>query len=302
MLRDVQINTNIEAFLATDPEPTLSTHEPTEVRFVPLEQIVPNPHQPRRQFENASLQELADSIGEHGILQPLLVRRIGPDRYELIAGERRLRAARLAGLTTVPVIVKEMTDREQAEVALIENLQRENLSPVETARAFRTLMDDFGLSQKELGERVKKSPPVISRLTRLLILPETILDALERGDILERHTRALLSVKNREQREHLCQQVLAEKLSVHETEQRVRAARDGEAVAALPEEERFPIGEDEADFNFDRMRRIEEQMSNRLATKMDVILCVEGSGCIRVEFEDIPHMVDLLEALWDSAA
>jgi ParB family transcriptional regulator, chromosome partitioning protein len=226
MIRDVQINTNIEAFLATDPDPTTPPIELTEtapVRFVLVEHIVPNPHQPRRQFEEAALKELADSIREHGILQPLLVRQIGPDRYELIAGERRLRAARMAGLTTVPVLVREMTDREQSEVALLENLQREDLSPVETARAFRTLMNTFGLTQQELGKRVSKSASTISELLRLLHLSEEILNSLERGEIQERHARPLLQITDKTQQRQLWQQIVAERLSVREIEKRVRA-------------------------------------------------------------------------------
>jgi ParB family transcriptional regulator, chromosome partitioning protein len=218
----------------TPEHPTNPMNPMNPMHLIPWEQIIPNPNQPRRRFDLAALQELADSIQQHGILQPLLVRQTGLERFEIIAGERRHRAAKMAGLTAVPAIVQKLTDQEQTEVALIENLQREDLSPVETARAFRTLMTRFGLTQQELSQRTGKSQSAISRTIRLLELPDDILDALERGDILERHTRALLTIRQQVIREGICQQVLKEKLSAQETERRIRAVIPGTTALNPP--------------------------------------------------------------------
>jgi ParB family transcriptional regulator, chromosome partitioning protein len=314
MIRDVQINTNIEAFLATNPEPTSPTNptiqtnetlETAPVRFVPVDHIVPNPHQPRRQFEEAALRELADSIQEHGILQPLLVRSTGLDRYALITGERRLRAAKLLGLETVPVIVREMTDREQAEVALIENLQREDLSPVETARAFRTLMKEFGLSQKELSERVGKSPATISLALRLLNLPNDILDSLERGELHEGHARLLLRIDDIAFQKDIWQQVVAQHLSVRETEKRIRneqiekAELSGPAPQYIASPKMESVRKDTPEVLFDGKteHRFTVHLSQKLSTQVMIRRSVARGGVIEIGFYDNADLLRLSQIL-----
>src|SRR5215470_1499187 len=173
---------------AVDPAP------PAGLLAVPVHEIVPNPEQPRRRFDEEALAQLADSIGRHGLLQPLVVRRIA-GRYELIAGERRLRAARLAGLEEVPVVVRETRAEDRLELALIENVQRQNLTPLEEAEAYRQLIDAYGLTQEEVAGRVGKSRPAITNALRLLGLPDAVKALLENGDLTAGHARAVLSIE-----------------------------------------------------------------------------------------------------------
>lgn len=193
---------------------------------VAIEDIVPNPFQPRKEFDPDRLRELADSIQEHGLIQPLAVRRV--DRqYQLIAGERRWRASKLAGLTTVPVMLIETDDRGLMEMALVENLQREDLNPLEAALAYRRLIDEFNLTQEEVAARVGRSRPAISNTMRLLTLPEPVQKAVASGEISEGHARALLGLTHLEDVIKLCQEIGAQDLSVRATEQAVRNLENG---------------------------------------------------------------------------
>lgn len=180
---------------------------------VPLSAIAVNPYQPRRTFAPDALDELADSIRQYGILQPLTVR-LRDGGYELIAGERRLQASRKAGLTEVPVVVRNCTDEEMLALALVENLQREDLNPMEAAKSYHQLIEDFGLSQTEVAERVGKSRSAIANTMRLLALPGTIQTAIAEGGISEGHGRALLTIDDPTRREALFQETLAKGLSV----------------------------------------------------------------------------------------
>lgn len=189
---------------------------------VAIEDIVPNPFQPRKEFDPDKLRELADSIQEHGLIQPLAVRRV--DRqYQLIAGERRWRASKLAGLTTVPVMLIETDDRGLMEMALVENLQREDLNPLEAALAYRRLIDEFNLTQEEVAARVGRSRPAIANTMRLLTLPGPVQKAIAVGEISEGHGRALLGLTRPEDIVKLCQEIGAQDLSVRATEQAVRS-------------------------------------------------------------------------------
>jgi ParB family chromosome partitioning protein len=202
---------------------------PAGLLEVEIGRIEPNPLQPRRQVDDDQLAELADSIREHGLLQPLLVtQRPGPPgapaRYQLIAGERRWRAARLAGLTTVPVVVREAAGPQALELALVENIQRADLNPLEEATAYRHLAEEFGLTQEEIGQRVGKSRFAISNTLRLLQLPASVQRAILDGQLSEGHARALLGLRDRQAQEHLAEQVIARGLSVRQTEEAVRRA------------------------------------------------------------------------------
>ena len=188
---------------------------------LPVSAIRPNSRQPRNSFPEAGIRELAASIREVGILQPLVVRST-PGGFELIAGERRLRAAKEAGLERVPVLIRQAGENESMELALVENLQRENLTPLETAAAYQALMDGFGLSKDRLARRLGKSRAAVTNTLRLVHLPETIQALLRDGKISEGHARALLGLENEEQMTGLARKVGEEKLSVRKTEELVR--------------------------------------------------------------------------------
>jgi ParB family chromosome partitioning protein len=192
------------------------------LREVPVELVKPNPRQPRRRFDEGALAELAESIRARGLLQPIVVRALPSGHYELVAGERRLRAARIADLDSLPAVVREADERDQVELALAENMARVDLNPVEEARACAMLVDDLGLTKEEVGRRVGRSRVTISNLIRLLDLPEEALDLIERGDLSEGHGRALLLCKDHAARRALAFQARDGAWSVRETERRAR--------------------------------------------------------------------------------
>lgn len=185
---------------------------------VPVSMIEANPDQPRKIFRDEELTELKDSIAEYGVLQPLIVRKAEGRKFFLVAGERRLRAATLAGLKTVPVVIKNFDDRETALVALVENVQRENLNFLEEARAYKKLMEDFGLTQGEIAKRVSKQQSTISNKIRILTLPEDIQTAIIESNMTERHARALLKLEGEDERKRVIARVVANNLNVKQTE------------------------------------------------------------------------------------
>jgi len=191
-----------------------------QILQIPVDLIQVNPYQPRRQFDEAKLQELADSIRQMGVIQPIVVRRLG-NVFELIAGERRWRAAMIAKLTTIPGIVKEYTDREVAQAALIENIQREDLNPLEEAAAFQQLIAEFGIKQEELALRLGKSQSTIANKLRLLNLSEPVKDLLASGKLNERQGRALLRIKDAADQLHLAELAIEQGLNVQQTEQMI---------------------------------------------------------------------------------
>lgn len=187
-----------------------------------IESVRPNPYQPRTSFSEQALEELAASIREKGLLQPLLVRRVG-NHYELIAGERRLRAAQMAGLKHIPISVRDGGDEDSLELALIENLQRENLNPIEEAKAFKRLADEFDLTQEEIATRVGKQRSTIANSLRLLSLPHAVQEKIESGVISAGHARALLSLASAEKQTDLARSIVGSRLSVRDTERAVQA-------------------------------------------------------------------------------
>src|SRR6266540_5413603 len=202
--------------------PEASVEDP-ELRDLPLDLIRPNPHQPRSRFDPASISSLAASIADAGIVQPLIVRPLADGRYELIAGERRWRAAREAGIQTVPAIVRDEAETQRLQTALIENMAREDLNPVDEARACAALVEDLGLSKEELARRLGRSRPSISNLIRLLELPDEALDLLVSGELSEGHGRAILQAPDNEARRALAREAIARDWSVRETERHARA-------------------------------------------------------------------------------
>jgi ParB family transcriptional regulator, chromosome partitioning protein len=204
-----------------------------DLRQVPVDLISPNPRQPRRQFDEAALLALAGSLGERGLLQPVLVRPSPGGGYELIAGERRWRAAQLAGLETIPALVRVHDDADSLELALIENMAREDLNPVEEARACALLVEELGLTREEIGRRVGRSRVAVSNLLRLLDLPDEALEMLARGDLTEGHGRAILMAPGHDERRRLARAALAEGWNVRRTEAEARAASGADPVGPV---------------------------------------------------------------------
>lgn len=192
---------------------------------IEVDKISPNPHQPRTHFDEADLKDLADSIKKHGILQPLVVSDLGDGKYELIAGERRLRASKLAGLSKVPVIIRSFDQQQKLEMALIENIQRSNLNPIEAAVAYKKLGAEFNLTLDQIGERVGKAKSTISNAMRLLQLPKGALEAVARGQISEAHGRAILAVDDPQRQEELLGEIINRGLNVRQAEEFARAGR-----------------------------------------------------------------------------
>lgn len=191
------------------------------IHRIPVEMIVPNPHQPREHFDHAALEDLVTSIKEHGILQPLVVSPLPDGRYELIAGERRLRAAKIAELPSVPAIIRSVTEQQKLELAIIENVQRQNLNPIEEARAYVRLRDEFNLTQDEIGERVGKSRPQVGNILRLLQLEPEIQGALAQEKISASNARTLLSIPEREDRLALFARMLDGNFTVRQAEEHI---------------------------------------------------------------------------------
>ena len=207
-----------------------------ELLELPVDAIHPNPRQPRRRFEAEAASGLAESVRRQGVIQPLLVRPRAAGGYELVAGERRWRAAREAGQATVPAVVREADDRETLVLGLIENVAREQLTPVEEARAYAVLIDEFSLSLGEVAERVGRSKPSVSNRIRLLDLPDDVLGMLERGQLTEGHARAVLAVPDHEGRRRLAREIVRKGLSVRAAEQRAKwaGAKQKPRVRATP--------------------------------------------------------------------
>lgn len=198
------------------------TEDKNEVVTLKISQIEPNRNQPRRSFDEDALQELAQSISEHGVLQPILVRPMIYGGYQIVAGERRYRASRMAGLTEIPVIIRELSDSETMQIALIENLQRSDLSALEEAKGYQTLIDEYGFSQEEVARTVGKSRSAVANTLRLLGLPDEIKDLLEEGKISAGHARALLTVEDDKAAVEAANKIVKEGLSVRETEKLVK--------------------------------------------------------------------------------
>ncbi|MGC9348568.1 MAG: ParB/RepB/Spo0J family partition protein [Anaerolineae bacterium] len=240
---------------------------PGGLKQVPIGEIVPNPHQPRTSLTETSLAELAGSIREHGVIQPLIVTRRAEGDFQLIAGERRWRAAKMAGLTQVPVIVKEAAPQEMLELALVENVQRADLNPLEEALAYQHLVEDFGLSQSEVARRVGKSRPAVNNVMRLLGASKAVQQALLDEKITEGHGRALLGLDTSETQDMALNVVLENELTVRETEalvRHVRESRDGvrEAQASLEDDDT------EARQPDPHLQALEERFQEALSTRV----------------------------------
>ena len=268
---------------------------------LPISQVEPGLKQPRKRFDEESLQDLADSIRTHGVIQPLTVRRLASGYYQIIAGERRWRAAKIAGLTEIPAVIIEADDRKVMELGLIENLQREDLNPVEEANGYKVLMDEYGLTQEEVAQRVGKSReevaqrvgksrPAVANALRLLALPDPVHQLLEEGKLSAGHARAILAAPTGELQKKLAQKVIAEDLSVRQTEALAKRLAAGEKEPPSP-----PPGPDLSIY----LRAAEKSLAARFGRKVNII-SGKKKGKIELEYynpEDLNTLLDLLEQL-----
>lgn len=252
-----------------------------------LNEIEPNKDQPRKTFDEKALSELADSIAQHGVIQPLLVRPMPDGSYQLVAGERRWRAARRAGLSEVPVVIREMSDSEMMELALIENLQREDLNPIEEAEGLQQLIHTYGLTQETAAARVGRSRPAIANALRLLSLPTPILELTRDGKISAGHARALLSLNDEEKMVEIADQILKKEISVREVERLAKAA-----AKEKKQPENHPVRRDTF---YDE---VELALTNSLGRRIKVNLNKkENRGTIEIEFFDQNDLTDLSRLL-----
>ena len=253
--------------------------------IVKITKVEPNRKQPRKNFDEDALQELADSIKQFGLLQPILVQD-RKDYYEIIAGERRWRAAKLAGLKEVPVIIREYTEKEIVEISLIENIQREDLNPIEEAQAYKRLLEEFNMKQDEVAERVSKSRSAVTNSIRLLKLSNEVQQMLIDDMITTGHARALLSIEDKELQYSLAQRIFDEKLSVRDVEKIMKSLQKPTKPKKMSDKTLMAIYQD-----------IEEKLKTKLSTKVSVTSKGDGAGKIEIEFynhEDLDRILDMI--------
>ena len=287
----------LDAILSVSTEGAKASAD--ELRELPIELIVPNPKQPRRRFDEDAIAALAGSLGERGVLQPVLVRPRPGGTYELVAGERRWRAAQIAGLKEIPALVRQREDAEALELALIENMARENLSPIEEARACAALVEELGLTREEVGRRVGRGRVAVSNLVRLLDLPEEVVELLQDGALSEGHGRALLLAEDHGARRSLARSAVQEGWSVRVVEARAResnaakeggkAKTQGEAAAPHPDQEQAA-------------REIAETLSQALGAEVRVTVPRAGGYRAELSFKSTKEAHELVRALRPSAA
>ena len=254
-----------------------------------ISEIEPNRSQPRKEFNEESLRELADSIAQHGVLQPLLVRPLPDGGYQLVAGERRWRASRMAGLFEVPVIIREMSESEMMQISMIENLQRENLNPVEEALGYKALQDEYGLTQDEIAKTVGKSRPVVANAMRLLGLSEQILNMLSEGRITTGHARALLSIEDADEQLRIAEQIEKNDLTVRDVEKAAKAINGSRA----------PKKKNAVHTRNTFFDEVELSLNEHLSRKVKVVNGKDSGGVLEIEFyseEDLGELAKLFDS------
>ena len=258
-----------------------------ELQTVPIAKVEPRSDQPRIKFDETALQELADSISRYGLIQPVTVRKLDTGYYQIIAGERRWRASRLAGLAEIPVRVIEADDRRTAELALVENLQREDLNPIEEAKGYRSLIEDYGMTQEEAAQSVGRSRPAVTNALRLLNLSGSVLEMVEEGQLSAGHARALIPIEDAEKQLSAAKEVVEKSLSVRKTEQLAT-----KILKEKPEEEDQPADEIKVDY----AAEVSDQLTKSLGRRVRL---VDGrrSGRIEIEFYGADDREKLIEML-----
>ena len=261
--------------------------ESSSIAELELEKIDVNKSQPRKSFDEKKINELADSIKENGVIQPIVVRKAG-ERYQIVVGERRYRAAKKAGLKKIPVVIKDINDEKTIEIALIENIQREDLNPIEEASAYKTIIERESITQEELAKRIGKSRSYIANMMRLLELPDKIKEYVSRGTISVGHAKAILSLNKKEEMEKYADEIINRGLSVREIEKIVKNSGNIEPGENVPRE--TPSLENPF------VKQVEESLINKLGTKVKVKYRA-GKGAILIEFfsdEELERLIDIL--------
>jgi ParB family transcriptional regulator, chromosome partitioning protein len=289
------IGRGLEAILSASPANAKAGEE--ELRELPLDLISPNRRQPRRRFDEETLAALAGSLGERGVLQPVLVRPKAGGTYELVAGERRWRAAGLAGLDTIPALVRPRADAEALELALIENMAREDLNPIEEARACAALVEELGLTREEVGRRVGRGRVAVTNLIRLLDLPDEVIELLEEGTLSEGHGRALLLAEDHQARRSLAREAASEGWSVRVTEANARVSNggDGSTQGTVARRRRTPVA-----FHPDAQQaaqEIAEALAYALGTEVNVKPRREGGYRVELSFSTPEEAIELARSL-----
>ena len=277
----------VDSLFASNPNKIEKKEAGEEAKLLKISLIQANPSQPRKQFSNEELKELSESIKHFGVIQPLLVKKQGP-LYEIIAGERRFRAAKLAGLTEVPVLIRNYDEKLSKEVAIIENIQREDLNAVEEALAYQSLISEYDLSQEELAERLSKKRTTITNSLRLLKLEEEILNYIREGKLKEGHGRALLAIPEGKKRLELAKECVEKNLSVREVEKR------GQKQETQKKDGRKALSKQFTSI----FKDFESRMGESLGTKVKIIPKNEDKGKVEIEYyskEDLERLYDLLE-------
>ncbi|WP_418791237.1 ParB/RepB/Spo0J family partition protein [Phosphitispora sp. TUW77] len=252
---------------------------------IPLADIRVNKKQPRKVFDDEKLNELALSIKEHGVVQPIIVRKSDDGTFEIVAGERRLRACRKIGAKNIPAIIKDLDEMQISEIALIENIQRENLNPIEEASAYKVLIEQFGLTQEELSKRIGKSRPFITNTLRLLTLPQTVKDLVSYGKLSSGHARALLSIQKESEQDDLAKNIIKYGLSVRQTEKKVK-----DLVQVEKKTKTSPRLEDPV------LKEIEQRLKNKFSTKVE-IKDKNKKGLIEIEYYGEGELQRIIELL-----
>lgn len=290
-LDDMGIGRGLDALIDTHD---VTTQGSSNLNEIPIEQIEPNPDQPRREFDETALQELATSIGNMGIIAPITLRQVAPDRYQIIAGERRWRASQMAGLTSIPAYIRTVDDENVMELALVENIQREDLNAIEIALAYEHLAEKTGMTQERISERVGKSRTAITNYLRLLKLPAQIQMALKNHEIDMGHARALLSIDSPSMQLKLFREVQKNQFSVRKVEEMVQMLKNGDDIKSagkkvstkqhLPEE-----------FNV-----LKKRLADLFQTKVQMTYSPNGKGKISIPFaneEELEHIMNMIDRL-----
>ncbi len=271
-------------FIENDSE---NSNEAVTLRIADIE---PNRDQPRKDFDEGALAELSQSIMQYGVLQPILVRPLPLGGYQIVAGERRFRASRMAGLTEIPAVIRELSDNETMELALIENLQREDLTPIEEAKGYKTLIDTYSMSQEQVAQSVGKSRPAVANTMRLLLLPDDVIEMVEKGELSSGHARALLALENKAMMSNLAQEIVKKNLTVRQVEKIVK-----DLLKSPTKKTRTPKAKPSY------FSEVELALSEYLGNKVVVTPSKDGKGgTLAIDFYSLEELKDLANKLEDN--